>query len=310
MTARRAPASRLPQVALLADGRRLHLNDGPIDLVIEASGRGEDVARAYRAATERLTGLLDGLCDELEALRQPADPTACHLEGPVARRMWAAVAPFAANVFITPMAAVAGAVAQEILDALVREGITRAYVNNGGDIALHLGSGTDFTVGLVDRPDEPHLIGTARLTAAGPVRGVATSGWRGRSFSLGIADAVTILAPTAAMADAAASVVANAVNLPGHPAVTRAPAATLQPDSDLGGRLVTRGVARLSAADRHLALDSGRACAEDLIRRGLICAAALHLQGLTVSAGDLLATPEPGLAPTGAVDRPLLSHTA
>lgn len=274
---------------MLPDGRRLHLNDGPIDLVIEAAGTAEAVAQAYAAAVARFTGLLDEVCGDLRGLRSPVTGSSCLLQGAIARRMWDAVRPFADDIFITPMAAVAGAVAEEVLAALVRPGITRAYVNNGGDVALYLPSGASFTVGLVDRPDRPRLVGTAVLTHASPVRGVATSGWRGRSFSLGIADAVTILAPTAAMADAAATAVANAVDLPGHPGVLRVPAHDIQPDNDLGARLVTRHVPELSAQDRAEALAAGRACAEALLRRGLICGAALHLQGESIGVGAGLA---------------------
>ena len=90
--------------------------------------------------------------------------------------------------------------------------LARAYVNNGGDIALHLGPGETFSIGMVDRPDRPSLIGRAAIGAADHVRGVATSGWRGRSFSLGVADAVTVLAASAALADAAATLIANAVD--------------------------------------------------------------------------------------------------
>ena len=200
--------------------------------------------------------------------------------------MWTAVEPHARAGFITPMAAVAGAVAEEVLEALVRPGITRAYVNNGGDIALFLAPGTDYVAGIVDRPDQPRIVGTARVTAEGPVRGIATSGWRGRSFSLGIADAVTVLAPTAAAADAAATVIANAVNLPGHPGILRVPAREVQPDSDLGALCVTRAVPDLSPLERDAALEEGLSCAVALVARGLICAAALHLQGRTVSTAD------------------------
>ena len=87
---------RVPQIALLPDGKRLHLQDGPIDLVIEAKGSDADVRAAYEAAAGRFTGLLDELCTELAGLRQPADPAHCQLKGVVARRMHAAVAPFAA----------------------------------------------------------------------------------------------------------------------------------------------------------------------------------------------------------------------
>jgi ApbE superfamily uncharacterized protein (UPF0280 family) len=274
--------TRLPQIALLADGRRLHLQDGPIDLIVEACGSETNVRAAYDAAARRFTGLLDELCEELPELRKAADPVRCRLQGKIARRMHAAVAPYAADHFITPMAAVAGAVAEEILGAMadaVR--LERAYVNNGGDIALHLGEGEDFTVGLVDRPDRPGLMKTTIIGFDDPARGIATSGRHGRSFSLGIADAVTVLARTASQADAAATIIANAVDLPGHPAILRCPAHDLQPDSDLGGRLVTREVGALQAFEVASALETGADKARALLARGLIESAALRLHGET-----------------------------
>ena len=271
---------RLPQIGWLADGRRLHLQDGPIDLIVEARGSEANLRAAYDAAARRFTGLLDELCGELPMLRSAADPKQCLLQGVVARRMHAAVAPFAADHFITPMAAVAGAVAEEILGAMGREAaLERAYVNNGGDIALHLADGAQFTVGLVDRPDRPGLMATTIITASDPSRGIATSGRHGRSFSLGIADAVTVLARTAAQADAAATIIANAVDLPGHPAIVRCRADELQPDSDLGARLVTRHVEVLQECEVFSAIEAGADKARALLAAGLIDGAALRLQG-------------------------------
>jgi uncharacterized protein len=276
----------LPQIALLANGRRLHLQDGPIDLIIEAMGRQVDIRAAYAAAAQRFTGLLDELCAELSDLRRAADPMQCPLRGVVARRMHAAVAPFAADCFITPMAAVAGSVAEEILGAMLATApLTRAYVNNGGDIALHLAPGEQFTVGLMDRPDRDGVMQTMVIDASDPARGIATSGRHGRSFSLGIADAVTVLARTASEADAAATVIANAVDLPGHPAIQRCPANSLQPDSDLGPRLVTRDVGALSPTEITAALDAGAHCARQWLGAGLIEAAALRLSGETLIVG-------------------------
>src|ERR1700686_4705314 len=277
---------RAPQIAYLADGRRLHLQDGPIDLIVEARGTEANVHVAYDAAARRFDGLLDELCNELPLLRQAADPAHCPLQGNVARRMHEAVAPFAADCFITPMAAVAGAVAEEILGAMVKStGLDRAYVNNGGDIALHLAAGEHFTVGLAERPDAPGLMRTMVISGDDPVRGVATSGRHGRSFSLGIADAVTVLARTASQADAAATIIANAVDLPGHPAIVRCPANALQPDSDLGARLVTRDVGPLSDHEIEDALESGAARARQLLTAGLIEGAALRLLGETAVVG-------------------------
>jgi uncharacterized protein len=274
---------RVPQIGWLADGRRLHLQDGPIDLIVEVHGSETNRRAAYDAAARRFTGLLDELCDELPLLRRAADPARCELQGAVARRMDAAVAPFALDHFITPMAAVAGAVAEEILGAMLDAArLERSYVNNGGDIALHLGHGEHFTVGLMDRPDRQGVMRTIIVDADDPTRGVATSGRHGRSFSLGIADAVTVLARTASQADAAATVIANAVDLPGHPAIVRCPAHDLQPDSDLGARLVTRDVGELTGHEIEDALESGAACARNLLTAGLVDGAVLRLQGETV----------------------------
>jgi hypothetical protein len=270
------------QIRLLDDGRRLHLNDGPIDLIVEAFGEADEISAAYRAAATRFVTVLDELCGELTFLRQAAQIDGTLPSGAIARRMMAAVAPYCERTFITPMAAVAGAVAEEILQAMTAAArLARAYVNNGGDIALYLAPGDHFVAGMVERPDRPSLFGTATLDSAQPVRGIATSGWRGRSFSLGIADAVTVLADRAATADAAATVIANAVDLPGHPNIVRVPANSLAPDTDLGDRLVTRGVGKLSPTDIAAALDAGVVIARSLLADGLIRSAALHLSGGT-----------------------------
>ena len=284
--------------ARMLDEQRLHLQDGPIDLIVEARGDADAVRQARTAATSRFGVVLDQLCAELPLLRSHASEGQPPL-GAVARRMWKAVLPFAQDGFITPMAAVAGSVADEILATMLSSGkVTRAWVNNGGDIALFLGAGEVATVGLVDRPDRPSLFGSVRLDHASDVGGIATSGWRGRSFSLGIADAVTVLARTAAEADAAATVIANAVDLPGHSAVLRVPASSLQPDSDLGERPVTRGVGVLSAREIDEALGRGLETAERLISAHDIAGAALHLAGTTRVTGEIdrLCMPPPAIA--------------
>ena len=259
--------------AFLPDGR-LHLQHGPMDLVCAAWGPG--AAAGYLRAGARFDGVLEELVAELPALRLPDAP----VRGVIARRMAAAVAPFR-PAFITPMAAVAGAVAQEVLQALAGPGVTRAHVNNGGDIALHLDRGESLVCAIAGTG------GTIRVAHHDPVRGIATSGWRGRSWSFGIADAVTVLARTAAMADAAATMIANAVDLPGHPGVLRKPAVAVQADSDLGRRLVTVGVGALTPKEVHLALSRGQAAAEAYRARGLIEAAALFLQGETAVVGRM-----------------------
>src|SRR5882762_6111036 len=267
---------------MLPDGRRLHMQDGPIDVIVEAFGEPGELALAYRAAADRFVEILDELCSELQFLRRAAREDGDLPAGPIARRMLAAVRPYASQIFITPMAAVAGAVAEEVLEVMIAAAnLSRAYVNDGGDISLHLAPGEKFVVGMVERPDRASLFGTTTIDFAQPIRGIATSGWRGRSFSLGIADAITVLADTAAMADAAATVIANAVDLPGHPRVGRVRACELAPDSDLGERMVTQSVGELTRGEIGEALEAGIQLAESLRDSGLIRAAALNLQGET-----------------------------
>lgn len=304
MAAQRAP---LP-------GGRWHFQHGPMDIVIGAEGRADAVAAAHEAAWQRFVPLLEELVAELPLLRAAVAPGArpahCPLHGAVARRMWLACAPHSAD-FITPMAAVAGAVAQALVPSYARDGVQRAWVNNGGDIALHLAPGAQVRVGLYAdlarlAPEElqgrVQVDGHFDVTHAMPVRGVATSGWRGRSFSLGIADSVTVLAATAAQADAAASIIANAVDIPdaARLGVQRLPACDLKDDSDLGTLPVTVDVPPLPPARVQAALAAGLQRAEALRAAGLIAAAALVCQGQLVvtrgfeALGGRCALPEAG----------------
>ena len=294
----RAPVSTVtgsagPFAATTPDGSRLHLQHGPIDLVVEAFGAPEEVAEAYRRAWDRFRSVLDELVEELPALRRPLCGSA--FEGSVARRMAVAVEPFA-DVFVTPMAAVAGAVADEICAELTTCELERAYVNDGGDIALWLTPGTSFSVGLVPVPDRPSLLGSTTVRASDPVRGVATSGRHGRSFSLGIADAVSVLAETAARADVAATLLANAVDLPGHSAVGRAPAVEIAPDTDLGDRLVTVRLGALTDAEVAEALEAGVREASRMRAAGLLEAAVLCLNGQVAVVGPVIASGAGGTA--------------
>ncbi|MEM8663171.1 MAG: UPF0280 family protein [Pseudomonadota bacterium] len=262
---------------VLQDGR-LHLAHGPIDTLVSVDPVASRAA-AFEAATVRFQSILTELVAELPQLRTEGGANDA-LVGKVAQQMAAAVRPFqAAGVFVTPMAAVAGAVAYEVLAAILAApspAPARVMVNNGGDIAIHLGEGERAKARIASPSGE--TLGLVDLRAGDGVGGIATSGRHGRSLSLGIADSVTILAKTAAVADAAATLVANAVDLPGHQAVTRVDAETLDPDSDLRGRVVTTAVGQLSEAEVGAALDAGATAAEAMRGAGLL-AAALFLKG-------------------------------
>lgn len=272
------------QVARLSDGR-VHLQDGPIDLVLKAEGPGH--AAAKHAAVAAFDGVLASLVEELAILRRPIVDPPPAVSGPVARRMVAAVAPYAGR-FVTPMAAVAGSVADHILAEMraAAPDLSRAWVNDGGDIAFHLAPGQSFEVGLVPELRAPALAGTATIHQADPIRGVATSGRGGRSFSFGIADAVTVLARDAASADVAATVIGNAVDLPGHPAIRRGPASGEDPDSDLGDRAIVLEVGALTPGEIDAALGAGLVEYETITKSMPVNGVILFLAGRWRIAGD------------------------
>lgn len=272
-------------------GGRWHFQHGPIDLVLGVDGESAAVAACVDDAWVRMQSILAELVQELCVLRSPVCAGA--LRGAVARRMETACLPHR-PAFLTPMAAVAGAVADELVaPALARAGVRRAFVNNGGDIALHLAPGERYRVGLFadlgrfERGERMRLDGDIEIGFGTAVRGIATSGWRGRSFSLGIADAVTVLASDAARADAAATMIANAVNTD-HPCIERRPARTLRDDSDLGERPVTVHVPALPDDAVEQALAAGARHARALLDHGLILAAVLWLQGRARSVGTVV----------------------
>lgn len=278
-----------PTLHELSHGRR-HFQHGPIDIIAYAEGDPASVAQAHESAWQRFGQILPELVQELAELRQPVRGTG-GLKGPIARSMWqackACLIDSDADAFLTPMAAVAGSVAQDLSACYQVSGIRRAWVNNGGDIALHLTEDTAVSVGLfadLARLDEQQLITGVQTDAVFEVKygmgisGVATSGWRGRSFSLGVADSVTVFAASASQADAAATMIANAVNV-ADARIVREPANALKDDSDLGQQLVTVAVPELSEDEIHEALEAGVKKARTLKQNGLICASVLSCQG-------------------------------
>lgn len=294
----------------LLPGQRWHFQHGPIDIVIGADGESGALDEAHEAAWRRFATVLDELVSELPQLRRPVAGS-CPLCGVVARRMWQACHPYCGDI-ITPMAAVAGAVAQELIACYERPGIRRAWVNNGGDAALHLAPGECLRVGLfadLGRLDlaaalgRMHIDGEFSVHHSLPVRGVATSGWRGRSFSLGIADSVTVLARTAARADAAATVIANAVNID-DARIQRRRACDMKDDTDLGSLLVTVDVPALGELAARQALTAGLVRARELQAADLIASAVLVCQGLVATTDQ----PEPQ-ALRNAATSPPAAHT-
>jgi ApbE superfamily uncharacterized protein (UPF0280 family) len=263
-----------PSAVILPCGRRLHLQHGPIDLII---GVDQNQHIAFEAAKYRFETILEELVLELAELRLPLNEGLKKPDGDVAQRMDLVCRPHALNEFVTRMAAVAGSVADEIMFAMKRAtSFQKAYVNNGGDIALYLEGKERFVTAMVSH--DSGELGRIEVDAGDQISGIATSGRHGRSHSLGIADSVTVLAGNAAQADVAATLIANAVDIPGHSSINRIAASELSPDSDLGDKLVIVGCDKLSAEDQRYAIERGEAKANEFLNKGLIKSAAIFFQ--------------------------------
>ncbi|AGI67920.1 putative ApbE family protein [Octadecabacter antarcticus 307] len=259
---------------ILPCGTRLHLQHGPIDLIVGADG---DRLSAFTLAKNRFATVLSEIVPELSELQLPLTQDVLAPSGDIACRMDHAVRPFSEGAFVTRMAAVAGSVADAVLMAMCTASLSRAYVNNGGDIALHLTEGQSFTLAMAGHDGAD--LGRVSIHHHDQMRGIATSGRHGRSFSLGIADSVTVLAANAAQADVAATLIANAVDLPQHAAIIRKPAHVLDDTSDLGELPVVVACGPLSQREIADALSKGRARTNAYIDQNLISGAALFLQG-------------------------------
>ena len=276
MTVSPLPTATGMQARLIGAGDRLHLQHGPIDMIIDADGCHRSAL--FTAATKAGISVLATLVEELPLLRA-RHHIGRQFAGPVARRMQAACH-LADGRFVTPMIAVAGAVADHILATMLADkfanDVTKISVNNGGDVAFWTAPGAIAKAKLAG-------VAGGMMTIHGPTvwRGLATSGWQGRSHSLGIADSVSVLARTAATADIAATLIANSVTLPSYRGIERVPANSLNPESDLGDRLVTTAVPPLPWDDVFAAVDGGRTVAQQILDQEHIAGAVISLQGHT-----------------------------
>ncbi len=175
---------------------------------------------------------------------------------------------------LTPLVAVAGAASDMVANYVAGIGATKIIVNNGGDIAIRLREGERATVGLRLNLMRSHYDYVALVDMD---CGICTSGIGGRSFTLGVADGVAVLAREAAIADAAATYLGNKTVV-NSPEVKRVLAESVYPDTDLVGVEVTASVGALSEDEIDAAMKAGKAEALRLLEKGLIYGAVMSVK--------------------------------
>jgi len=271
----------------LSDGR-VFLDYGPMQMMLAASANGRDMASELRQAADyaiknlKELAVVQELAKDVRTVNKP-DLTGVSL--PLQLMIEAVKA--AGDETLTPMAAVAGTFADMAADLLVAKGASKVLINNGGDIAIRLAVGEKTSVGLtpgIDSADFTHVISIEGKDGIG---GVTTSGLGGRSFTKGIASAVTVLAHTAREADACATVIANHCYTE-DPGIIRLPAEKIDPNTDIPGHLVTVRFEKLKPETKEKALANGLAKAKELISKGVI-------HGVVIFLGSLIAMLPDGL---------------
>ena len=251
------------------EDNRLFLRHGPINIVLEAIGIDKDLA--YQNVKEYFETLLEQLVLDMELLKKEVVFNR-KFNNKISQSMQDATERYSPT-FITPMAAVAGSIADNILRVLINNtNLEKAYVNNGGDVSFYLNKNQIMKTSLAAIPNM-----IAEIKYKDKSRGIATSGWRGKSFSRGIADSVTVLADNAAMADAAATMIGNAVDIYNHPKIKKQPANEMYEDSDLKNLLITVEVGLLTKVEIKEALKNGYQTALQYINKDLINTALIQL---------------------------------
>jgi uncharacterized protein len=252
---------------------------GPMRLVISARiGRVAQPQEVVRAA-EHAVRYLGGVAAARKFLGRDYRERMSQITDPLALKMIASVQTVG-DADLTPMAAVAGTIADAVAHILFERGMTRVLVDNGGDIAIRSSDGEPVTVGIRLQPDRQSV---SHAVVLGPERtawGVATSGIGGRSLTRGVLEAATVVAADASLADAAATAVANASYI-ADSAVLREPAEAIDPHTDIAGLDVTVRVDPLAEESRKLAIDQSLRRAEQLIANRIIMGAFVACQGRT-----------------------------
>ena len=268
------------RVETLPDSGGVLVEHGPLRLVIKSYTRGDLNNQLSIESSQHAFLCLEELASEYRSLQVRHGQIASSPKGELALKMVESVITIG-DADLTPMAAVAGTIADSVADWLMSHGADKAIVNNGGDIAIRISPKAEpesIRVGL--RPDVGSAFISHRILTKAEQRcwGINTSGLGGRSLTRGIASAVTVFAATSSRADAAATAVANAcfVNDSG---IVQVPANSLDPNSDLGDLLVTAHVGALGDNAAGLALENGLKRASELVDKGHIDGAMLVVKG-------------------------------
>jgi len=261
--------------------RGVLLDYGPMRIIIRVSEKGKSIVHLAKEGAQLAMKILEDLANFLPILKKRSLELEVDENFPeVVRRMIEATQKME-EADLTPMAAVAGTVSDVVADYIFDKGGTKVLVDNGGDIAIRLREEEVTKVGIKTEIEAQRSTYLLSIDSTMGIGGVATSGWGGRSFTKGIAQAATAVAENASFADAAATLIGNSTNVD-DPTIVRILAEKVYPDTDIAGQWVTLKVGNLSQEKVGKALGNGLLKGYSILQKGLIKGAFIALQGRAV----------------------------
>ena len=262
----------------LIEDDKLFIENGPTNIIAEAFS--SEKMEIYDLICEYSSKFLKDLSLEIETLKKPTSQKNIFVSE-IANKMFESTQLFLPN-FITPMASVAGSISELLLlKVLEKFDVNKIYINNGGDISLYINKNEKFNFSIGG--ETSFVVEYADTNSFG---GIATSGWKGRSFSMGIADSVTVIAEKASVADAAATIIGNYIDLKNSNKVKKIVANNLYEETDLNDKLITESVENLTENEIRRAMSKGRNISEHYISKNLIKSVIINLQNKILILGQ------------------------
>ncbi|MCX8021755.1 MAG: hypothetical protein N2745_03185 [Syntrophorhabdaceae bacterium] len=262
----------------------MYIEVGPVGMSIDAKRYGVPFEFERKRVEGILNSILGDLAESLPVLKQRAHRIINTKGLPEIPCKMVEAVKIVDEKTLTPMAAVAGAVADGLKERLKEDGIDFIAINNGGDISIFNGSKKAIRVGLIEIKrgnPSPFILKIEGFKDVG----IATSGFGGKSFTLGLADMATVIAKTGAIADAAATFICNMTNV-GSTRVLRKRAIEIDPITDIPDDFVTVEIGSLTDKEKEEALRNGLSWAERLKTYGVIYDAIIILDNSMVTTID------------------------
>lgn len=265
---------------ILEDGRAL-VDYGPVTMSISAKKLGKNNVEAAIKGAKKVIEAFDELVEYLAVAKLRIDEIDIDQfdNYPRVLKLMIESVKSLNNDEFTPMAAVAGTMSdiarQEIFE---NTDVDYVVVNNGGDISFYKSKESDlFKVGVISDISNKKISHALEIKTDSNVRGIATSGFGGRSLTRGVSSAVTIIAENSRLADAAATEIANNTYIDSYN-VEVCLAEEIDYDTDIKGLTVVKNIGVLSEEEIDKSISLGINKAIELYERKIIKGAFIFVQ--------------------------------